>query len=323
VQAANFIRHAAAAFCLCALAWAPPADAQDWPAKPVRIVVPFSPGGSSDQLARLYAAELSLTFKQQFVVENRAGSSGAVGSAAVARAEPDGTVFVNAGSGPHLTGPAINPNIGYDPLKDFTHVAMEAADSFVLVAGTALGATSLADLVRIGRGRSLTSASPGPGSLGHLLIERLKRRTGLDIVHVPAANSGMNEILGNHISLTMTTLLTAGEQIKAGKAIPLAVTTRERHPAYPSIPTFGEQGYPDIRGETWFWLAGPRNLADGLVERLNAEMRRINRSAKMRDYFARSALLTRDLDPAGVQRFIADEYAFWAPLAKEGGLSVQ
>ena len=124
---------------LCAAALAAPAHAQEWPAKPVKIVVPFAAGGSSDQFARLLAAELSATFKQQFFIENRAGSRGALGSAQVARAEPDGYTFVNAGSGPHLTGPAINPNIGYDPLKDFTHVAMEAADSFVLVAGTALG----------------------------------------------------------------------------------------------------------------------------------------------------------------------------------------
>ena len=121
--------------------------------KPVKIVVPFSPGGSSDQLARLLAPELAAAFKQQFYIENRAGSSGALGSAQVARSEPDGYTFVNAGSGPHLTGPAINPNIGYDTMKDFTHVAMEAADSFVLVAGTALGVKSVADLIRIGTRR--------------------------------------------------------------------------------------------------------------------------------------------------------------------------
>ena len=125
---------------------AAPAQAQEWPAKPVKIVVPFAAGGTYDELARLLTPELSAVFKQQFYVENRVGSSGAVGSAQVARAEPDGYTFVNAGSGPHLTGPAINPNIGYDPLKDFTHVAMVAADSFVLVAGTAVGAKSMADL---------------------------------------------------------------------------------------------------------------------------------------------------------------------------------
>ena len=194
-----------------------------WPSKPVKIVVPFSAGGSSDQLARLYAAELSRRYKQQFYVENRLGSSGAIGTAQVARSEPDGYTFVNAGSGPLLTGPAINSNIGYDPLKDFTHVA-DGGRRHVRVRRRhrrwvpSRSPTSS----RSAKTKPLTSASPGPGSLGHLLIERFKRLTNIEIQHVPAANSGMNEILGNHISLTMTTLLTAGEMIKAGKAIPLA-----------------------------------------------------------------------------------------------------
>jgi tripartite-type tricarboxylate transporter receptor subunit TctC len=308
---------------LCTAALPAPTHAQDWPVKPIKIVVPFSAGGSSDQLARLLAPELSATFKQQFFIENRAGSAGAVGSALVARAEPDGYTFVNAGSGPHLTGPAINPNIGYDPLKDFTHIAMEAADSFVFVAGTALGVKTLADLVALARTKPLTSASPGPGSLGQLILERFKRRAGVDIQHVPAPNSGMNEIVGNHISLTMTTLLTTGEMIRAGKVVPLAVTSAERHPAYPDVPTFAELGYPDTRGETWFWLAGPKNLPADVVGKLNAEIRRINKTPKMRAHFDKLALSTRDLDPAAVAKFVADEYAFWAPLAREVGLAVQ
>jgi tripartite-type tricarboxylate transporter receptor subunit TctC len=313
----------AAGFFCAAAAAATPAGAQQWPIKPVKIVVPFSAGGSSDQLARLIAPELAATFKQQFIIENRLGSSGALGSAQVARSEPDGYTFVNAGSGPHLTGPAINPNIGYDTLKDFTHVAMEAADSFVLVAGSALGVKSVADLIVVAKTKPLSSASPGPGSLGHLLLERLKRRAGIEIQHVPAANSGMNEVLGNHISLTFTTLLTAGEQIKSGKVVPLAVTSVQRHPAYPAIPTFGEQGFPDIRGDTWFWLAGPKNLPTDIVMRLNTEMRRINKLSKMREHYDKLSLLTMDLDPAGVTKFVADELAFWAPLAKEVGLTVQ
>jgi len=311
------------AACLCASAFAAPSHAQDWPAKPVKIVVPFAAGGSSDQLARLLAPELSATFKQQFFIENRAGSAGALGSAQVARAEPDGYTFVNAGSGPHLTGPAINPNIGYDPLKDFTHVAMEAADSFVFVAGSALGVKSIAELVTLARTKPLTSASPGPGSLGQLILERFKRRAGVNIQHVPAPNSGMNEVLGNHISLTLTTLLTAGEMIRSGKVVPLAVTSAQRHPAYPDIPTFAEQGFPDTLGDTWFWLAGPKNLSADIVGKLNAEIRRINKTAKMRAHFDKLALSTLDLDPAAVAKFVADEYAFWAPLAREAGLAVQ
>ncbi|MGH6770755.1 MAG: Bug family tripartite tricarboxylate transporter substrate binding protein [Xanthobacteraceae bacterium] len=297
--------------------------AQEWPSKPVKIVVPFAPGGSSDQLARLLAPELSATFRQQFYIENRAGSSGAVGSAQVARAAPDGYTLVNAGSGPHLTGPAINPNIGYDPLKDFTHIAMIAADTYVLVANPALGAKSLADLVRSGRGRRITSASPGAGSLGHLILERFKRTAKLDIQHVPGPQSGMKDVLGNHVSMTLTTLLTAGAQVRAGKLVPLGVTSLARNPAYPGIATFAEQGFSDVRGDTWFWLAGPKGLPAVVVDRLNREVRRVVKSPKLQAYFKKLALQSRDLDSTAVTKFVADEYAYWAPLAKEVGLRVQ
>ena len=149
--------------------WSATAVAEDWPARPVKIVVAFAPGGSADQFGRLMAAELSAAFKQQFFVENRAGNSGAIGSAQVARADADGYTLLIGGSGPHLTGPAINPNIGYDPLKDFTHIAMIGADSYAWAANPALGVTSIAELVALAKSRQasrkdpITSASPGPG----------------------------------------------------------------------------------------------------------------------------------------------------------------
>jgi tripartite-type tricarboxylate transporter receptor subunit TctC len=295
--------------------------AQEWPTRPVKIVVPFSPGGSSDQLARLLAPELSATFGQQFFIENRGGSSGAIGAAQVAKSAPDGYTLVNAGSGPHLTGPAINPNIGYDPIKDFAHIAMLAADSYVLVAHPALGVKSIADLVRLGG--NLSSSSPGAGSLGHLILERFKRSAKLNIQHVPSPNSGMQDVLGNHIPLTFTTLLTAGLQIRGDLLVPLAVTATKRHPAYPEIPTFAEQGFPEVRGDTWFWLAGPSGLQPFVVQQLNQETRRIVKTPRMQAQFNKLSLLTQDLDPAGVTKFVADEYAYWAPLAKEIGLRVQ
>jgi tripartite-type tricarboxylate transporter receptor subunit TctC len=311
------------AACLCVSASILPAQPQDWPTRPVKIVVAFSPGGSADQLGRLFAAELSNAFGQQFFVENKPGNSGSIGSALVARAEPDGNTLLVAGSGPHLTGPAINPNIGYDPLKDFTHVAMIAADSFVLAANPALGAGSVADLVKLARGKPLTSSSPGAGSLGHLILEQFKRRAGVDIQHVPAPNSGMLDVLGNHISMSFTTLLTAGEHIRSGGMVALGVTSSERNPVYPLILTFAEQGYPDVRGETWFWLAGPKNLPPGIVAKLNAEVRRIVQLPKTQAYIAQMALMTRDLDQAAVTDFVREEFAYWGPLAKEVGLRVQ
>jgi tripartite-type tricarboxylate transporter receptor subunit TctC len=314
---------------LAAALWLWPATnahADDWPARPVKIVVAFAPGGSADQFGRLMAAELSAAFKQQFFVENRPGNSGAIGSAQVARADADGYTLLIGGSGPHLTGPAINPNIGYDPLKDFTHIAMIGADSYAWAANPALGVKSIAELVALAKTRKenpITSSSPGPGSLGHLLIEQFKRKAAIDIQHVPAPNSGVTDVLGNHISLTLSAMLTVGEQVKAGKLLALAVTSTERNPVFKGIPTFAEQGYPDVRGDTWFWLCGPRGLSADVVGKLNEATRRIVKSPKVREHFERLALLSKDLDAAAVPKFIAEEYAFWAPLAKDAGLKVQ
>jgi tripartite-type tricarboxylate transporter receptor subunit TctC len=311
--------------CLCVIASISSAQlrAQEWPARPVKIVVAFASGGSADQLGRLFAAELSTALGQHFYVENKPGNSGSIGSAQIARAEPDGYSLLVAGSGPHLTGPAINPNIGYDPLRDFTHIAMMAGDSYVLAANPAMGATSIAAMVKLARGKPLTSSSPGAGSLGHLILEQFKRRAGVDIQHVPAPNSGMLDVLGNHISMSLTTLLTAGEHIRSGGMVGLAVTSSERNPVYRSIPTFGEQGYPDVRGETWFWLAAPKNLPASIVGRLSREIRRIVTLPKTQAYLDQMALMSRDLDPAAVTGFVREEFGYWAPLAKDVGLRVQ
>lgn len=311
---------------LVALSLCSKSHADEWPNRPVKIVVAFSPGGSADQFGRLIAPELAATFKQQFFVENRPGNSGTIGSAQVARAEPDGYTLLIGGSGPHLTQPAINPNVGYDPLKDFTHIAMIGADSYAFVANPALGVRSIAELVALGRSRKgepITSSSPGPNSLGHLLIEQFKRKAGIDIQHVPAPNSGVIDVLGNHISMTLTAMMTVGEPAKAGRLVALAVTSTERNPVFTGIPTFAEQGYPDVRGDTWFWLCGPKGLPPDIVDKLSAATRRIVQSPKIQEHFRALALLSQDLDVAGVQKFIAAEYAFWAPLAKSVGLGTQ
>jgi tripartite-type tricarboxylate transporter receptor subunit TctC len=301
------------------------AHADDWPSRPVKIVVAFAPGGSADQFGRLMAAELGTAFRQQFFVENRPGNSGTIGSAQVARAEADGYTLLIGGSGPHLTQPAINPNVGYDPLKDFTHIAMIGADSYAWAANPALGVKSIAELVALAKNRKnpVTSSSPGPGSLGHLLIEQFKRKASIDIQHVPAPNSGVTDVLGNHISMTLTAMMTVGEQVKAGQLLALAVTSTERNPVFKGIPTFAEQGYPDVRGDTWFWLCGPKGLAPDVVGKLSSATRRIVQSPKVQEHFNKLALLSKDLDVVGVQEFIAAEYAFWAPLARSAGLAVQ
>ena len=151
-------------------------QAQDWPAKPVKIVAAFAAGGAADIYARILANELSAAFHQQFYVENRPGSSGAIGTAQVARAEPNGYTLLIGGAGPMLTGPAVNPNIGYDTLRDFTHIAMIAGDGYVIAASTGSGIRTFADLVNAARRQPIACGSPGAGSLAHLIIEELRAR---------------------------------------------------------------------------------------------------------------------------------------------------
>jgi tripartite-type tricarboxylate transporter receptor subunit TctC len=155
------------------------------------------------------------------------------------------------------------------------------------------------------------------------LIEQFKRKAGIDIQHVPAPNSGLTDVLGNHISLTLSAMLTVGEQVRAGKLVTLAVTSRGRNPIFKDISTFAEQGYPDVRGDTWFWLTAPKNLPPEIASKLNEATRRAVKSPKIEEHFEKLAILTKDLNLADTQKFIAEEYAFWAPLAKAAGLKVQ
>jgi len=301
------------------------ASAQDWPSHPVKIIVGFAPGSSADQLARLVAEGLTASLKQRFVVEYRQGNSGSIAASFTARAAPDGYTLMIGGSGPHITIPTLHPDIGYDPMKDFTHVAMIAGDSYVLAANPALGVHDLAELIKLAKTRStpLTSSSPGPGSLGQMLLEEFKRKAGIEITHVPAPDSGLMEVLGNHINMTLTAPLTAGEQIKAGKVIGLAVSSPVRSPAYPTIATFTEQGFPEITGATWFWLTAPKNLPSAIAEKLNREVSRTLQLPKSRDYFVRHALLSEDLDLTGTTKFVGNEVAHWSALAKRIGMTVQ
>ena len=202
---------------------------------------------------------------------------------------------------------------------------MIGADGYVLAANPALGVHNIEELLKFARARQapLTSSSAGPGSLGQLMLEQLKRKAGLDITHVPAPNSGVMDVLGNHINMTMATLLAIGEQIKAGQVVALAVTSTERNPAFKDIPTFAEQGFPEIHGDTWFWLAGPKGLPADIVDELNREVRRILRLPHIRAYFERQALLSMDLSPAALAKFVAAEVAYWGALAKDVGLTVQ
>jgi len=303
--------------------------AQEWPNRPVKVVVPFAAAGTTDRMGRLIAEELSKSFKQQFYVENRTGGGGVIGAAQVARADPDGYTLMIGGYGPHIFAPATTTNLGYDPIADFTHIAMIGGESFIIVANPALGVTSFAELVQLAKTRTapLNMGSPGQATLGALVVEQLLRKPGLlpTLNHVPYRGGGpvMTDLLGNHVPVACITLSAAIEHINAGTLVPLALISTERVAALKELPTIVELGHPDIGGAIWSWLAGPKQLPAAMVARLNQEVRRSLQAADLKQRFERDLFLSMDADPATLSAFIADELKRWTAFFQQSGFKPQ
>jgi tripartite-type tricarboxylate transporter receptor subunit TctC len=299
--------------------------AENWPNRPVKIVIPFGAAGTSDRFGRLVAAELSKALKQQFYVENKPGAAGVTASAEVSRAQPDGYTLVLAGMGPHITGPAINPKVGYDPINDFTHIAMVAGDSTLFAVHPALGVKTLPELIKlVSTGAvAISCGSPGVGTIGHLSLEQFRRKADvMNIAHVPYRGGGplAIDLLGNHVNTAFIATASGIEQVRAGSIIPLAVTTTERLATLQDVPTFAELGYPDVDSTTWGWLAGPPHMPADIVNRLNSVVRKFIKSAEIQHRLATDAMVSKDLDSAQLTKFLAVELERWKALVQGAGL---
>jgi tripartite-type tricarboxylate transporter receptor subunit TctC len=311
-------RLAAAGVCVAA-AVAPGAVAQEWPARPVKIVAPFAPGGSADTLGRLVAERLAARLNQSFVVENRPGAGGVIGSEVVAKAPPDGYTLVVSGIASHVIAPAMTP-APFDPLKSFTHVALFGGPPVVLVVHPALEARNLDEFIGLSKSRpgGLSFGSPGQGTQGHLTAELLKAQSGANLTHIPykGAALAMSDLLGGHVPAVSSTLTTAATQIKAGKARALALSAARRLPDFPDVPTFGESGYPELLATVWFSLSGPAGLPPPIVSKLNAEVRDILKLPDVRRRLESDGVEPNDLDSAAFTAFVRAEIERWTPLAR-------
>jgi tripartite-type tricarboxylate transporter receptor subunit TctC len=305
---------------LAILPTALPLRAADWPARPVRIVAPFAPGGSADTLGRLVAEQLSTTFKQQFFVENKPGAGGIVGSAMVATAPPDGYNFVVSGIASHVIAPAINANAGFDPIKDFTHVAYFGGPPIVFIAHPSLGVKSLRELLALarGKGEAMGYVSPGAGTLGNLVAEYFSRKENIELEHIPykGAAQAVTDLIGGHVKLGSMTWTTAHAQIGAGNVVPLAVSAARRLPEFPDVPTFRELGYDDLVAVTWFSLSGPANLPTDIVRKMNEATIKALDSAAVRQRLEQESIDTEPMSPEEFTKFVASENAKWGPIAK-------
>jgi tripartite-type tricarboxylate transporter receptor subunit TctC len=302
------------------------AQAQAWPNKTVRVIVPFAPGGTADTLGRLVSQKLSESLKQTFVVENRAGAGGLVGSDLVSKAAPDGYTLVISGVASHAIAPTLSKKLSFDPVKDFTHIALFGGPPSVLAVHPSVPAKTFKEFVAYAKSQpgKLTYGSPGNGTQGHLVAENMKQVLGIDMVHVPYKGAGpaVADIVAGHITVGSTTLSTTAGQVKAGKIRALAVSSTERVPDFPDVPTFNELGYPELNAVIWFSLSGPAGMPQEIVQRLNSEVRRIMKMPDIREKLKPEGIEPGDLDPKQFSEFLSAELKRWAPVVKATGASI-
>ncbi|MFN0163760.1 MAG: tripartite tricarboxylate transporter substrate binding protein [Burkholderiales bacterium] len=307
------------------LAAALPATAQDWPTKPVRIVVPFAPGGTTDITARIVAEQLTTSLKQSFVVENRAGAGGNVGAAEVARAAPDGATFLMGTPGTQAINQFLYPKMPYDTARDLIPVSFVVRVPNVLVVHPGVGAKTLADLIRIAKSKpgALSYGSPGSGSTGHLSTELFKNRSGVFVVHIPYRGSGpmLLDLMAGQIQMAIDNLPSAIPHIRAGKLIALGVTSETRNAQLPDVPPVASV-LPGYSAESWFVLVAPAGTAAPIVQRLSAEVDRILKRPEIIERFKGLGADPVGGTPEQLGTFITAETKKWQQVVKASGAKV-
>jgi len=296
---------------------------QAWPTKPVKIIAPFPPGGTADTLGRLVAQKLGEQLKASFIVENRAGAGGALGSDLAAKAAPDGYTLVVSGIASHVIAPLLPRGTPYHPMRDFTHIALFGGPPAVLAVHPSVQAKDLRELIALAKSKpgALSYGSPGNGTQGHLVGELFKQRAGIDLQHVPykGGSGSMADLIAGHIPAVSATLTTAASHLRSGRARGLAISAPARLPDFPDIPTFAELGYPDLVATVWFSLSGPAGLAADIVERLNAEVSRALELSDVRERLKPEGIVPNRLSAREFSAFVADELRRWGPVVRASG----
>ena len=301
------------------------AAAQRWPARPVRVIVPFAPSGTADTLGRVVAQKLTDAFGQSFIIENRSGAGGVTGTDFVAKSAPDGYTLIVSAIASHVIAPQLaqTGKFPYEPLRDFTHIALYGGPPCIFAVHPSVPAKTLAAFVALAKASpgNLTYGSPGNGTQGHLVAELFKQKAGIKIVHVPykGASLAMTDLIAGHIAAVSNTLTTAGAQIRAGRARALAISTTARLADYPDVPTFREAGYRDLVATIWFGLSGPAGLPPEIVTRLNTEVRRALQLNDVRERLRPDGIEPGTLDAKAFNDFVAAEIRRWGPVVRASG----
>jgi tripartite-type tricarboxylate transporter receptor subunit TctC len=296
-------------------------QAADWPARPVRFIVPFPPGGTVDPLARLLGSRLSAALGQQFVVDNRTGGSGSIGTGIAAKATPDGYTYVFVFD-THAVNPFLIQNLPYDTLKDLAPVMLVGTAPMGVITSPGKPYKTFADVIGAAKAKPdvITFGSVGSGSLGHLVMTLAQEAGGFKLVHVPYAGGGpmTTNVLGGHIEIGIGSVALVAPQIKGGKVRGLVTTGDRRSGALPELPTLIEQGFPGVTASAWWGILAPAGTPKAVIDRFHAELVKALNQPELRKQLTEQ--LGMDLvvsDPAALQKFVRAEMMRWGKVVKQ------
>jgi tripartite-type tricarboxylate transporter receptor subunit TctC len=296
--------------------------AQDYPTKPVKIIVPFAAGGPADVYARFLGQRLSETLGQPFVVEDRPGAGSVIGTDAVAKSPPDGYTLLMM-SNAQTVNESLIPNKPYALLRDFAPVAPVNYSDLVLVVHPSVQANSLADLIKLAKASpgKLNYASSGPGTPYHMAGELFKAMAGVDIVHIPykGSSGARTDVLGGQVQMMFDAVTTMSEHAKAGQVRPLATTGKTRSSVLPNVPTMNEAGVPGYEAVIWLGIMAPKGTPSAIVAKLNGEITKIVNRPEVRADWAKQGAAPMSMTPEEFARYTADDIAKWERIVKISG----
>lgn len=303
------------------------AHADAWPQRPIRLLVPYGPGGSSDVVARAVAVEMSRDLGQQVIVENKGGGQGSIATVEAARARPDGYTLILGHVGTLAVNPTMMPNLSYDPRRDFAPIILLAKLPMVFAVGAKVPAASLPEFVALARAKPgvLNYGSAGNGSAGHLAFEMLKTAAAIDVVHVPYKGTGaqVTDLLAGNIDAAAAGIPGLLPHAQAGKIKIVAVGSAQRLPILLDVPTVAEQGYPGFESSQWFGLLAPAGTPQEAIARLQAAAQRALRTDAVRQRLAHDAAEPSGAGPAEFAAFIDAEERRWSQVVKDARLSAE
>ena len=305
--------------------WIISAGAQEFPGKPVRIVVPWPPSGNVDITARTIAPAFGEALGQQVVVENRAGAAGAIGSAAVAKSPADGYTLLLGSSGTITAGPAVWKNQHYDPLKDFIAVGPIQSVPIVLTAAPKTPVTSYAEFVSLAKSKQVSVASAGSGSSNHLALELYMRMANIKVLHVPYKGSGpaITDLLGSQVECMMDQLTASIGHIRDGRIKAIAISSTRRSPLLPNVPTLDEAGVKGYEALTWTGIMAPAGTPPAIVEKLSSSLRKALTNATVRERFGGMGVEIMDMAQPEFAAYVRTDFDKWQKVAREGNIVVE